>query len=167
MTTTLATAAFVSLVALAAASDVRSRRVSNGLVLVIFLAGIARQVLSLDIGAVVLGIAGTAVGLAILLPAFAARWVGGGDVKLLAALGAWLGPWGVLVGGLYGIALGGLLAALMAIVGGAGREVARNMSAALVTLSSPVAPRRRRGLIVPLALPLAIGCTIVQLGGVP
>jgi prepilin peptidase CpaA len=167
MSTTLANTAFIALAAIAAVSDIRGRRVSNELVLVICFAGLARHALALDAAAVALGVAGTAVGLAMLLPAFAARWVGGGDVKLLAALGAWLGPWGVLVGGLYGIALGGLLAIAMAVAGGAGREVAHNLGTALVTLSSPVAPRRRRALMVPLAVPLALGCAIVLLGGAP
>lgn len=163
--TTLATTTFVALVAIAAVSDVRSRRVGNELVLVIVLAGLARHAIALDAAAFALGLVGTVTGLALLLPAFAARWVGGGDVKLLAALGAWLGPWGVVVGGLVGIALGGVLAIAMALAGGAGREVARNLGAAIVTLSSPVAPQRRRALVVPLAVPLAIGCTFVQLGG--
>jgi prepilin peptidase CpaA len=167
MMTTLATATFVALAAVAAISDVTSRRVSNELVLVICVAGLARHALALDAGATLLGVVGTLVGLVMLLPAFAARWVGGGDVKLLAALGAWLGPWGVLVGGLYGIALGGALAIAMALVGGVGREVAGNLGASIMTLSSPLAPSRRTSLVVPLAVPLAVGCTIVQLGGMP
>jgi prepilin peptidase CpaA len=163
----LATAVFLALAAMAAVSDLRSRRVSNELVLVILFAGLARHVLALDAGAFAVALAGAALGLALLLPAFVVRWVGGGDVKLLAALGAWLGPWGILIGGAYGIALGGLLAIAMAVAGGATREVGRNMCAALFTLSSPVAPRRSKALVVPLAVPLAVGCTIVQLGGVP
>lgn len=165
--TTIATATFVALAAVAAISDVRSRRVSNELVMIICFAGLAHHALALDAGALALGVIGTVVGLAMLLPAFAARWVGGGDVKLLAALGAWLGPWGVFVGGLYGIALGGALAIAMALVGGVGREVAGNISASIMTLSSPLAPSRRKSLVVPLAVPLAIGCTLVQLGGMP
>jgi hypothetical protein len=80
-------------------------------------------------------------------------------------MGAWLGPWGVVVGGLYGIALGGVLAIAMAIAGGVGREALQNVGAAVVTMTAPVAPRRRRALVVPLAVPLAIGGAIVMLGG--
>lgn len=149
---------FVTGVAAAALSDVRGRRVANWLSLVILAGGLLSQGLSWG------GILGALVGLALLLPAFAARWVGGGDVKLLAACGAWLGPAHALLGGLTGIALGGALAIAMAIVGGVSREVGTNVVAALVTRSAPVAPRRQRALIVPLALPLGLGCTLAYFG---
>lgn len=45
--------------------------------------------------------------------------LGGGDLKLLAALGAWLGPWGAL-SVLCWTALSGMIVAL--IVAGAGRK---------------------------------------------
>lgn len=165
MTSALVLAGFVALAAAAAWSDLRHRRVSNRLVLVVLLGGLVRQAATLQPTNVLLGLAGVAVGLALLLPAFAARWVGGGDAKLLAALGMWMGPWLVLLGGVLGVALGGLLAAAMAIAGGVGREVAGNLQAAMVTMTSPTAPRRGRALIVPLAVPLAVGCTIVMFGG--
>jgi prepilin peptidase CpaA len=41
--------------------------------------------------------------------------MGGGDVKLLGAVGAWLGPVGVLYAGLYSVLAGGVLAL---VVGG-------------------------------------------------
>jgi prepilin peptidase CpaA len=37
-------------------------------------------------------VAGVAVGLAVLLPFFITGVMGAGDVKLLAAVGAWIGP---------------------------------------------------------------------------
>jgi prepilin peptidase CpaA len=157
---TLSLSAFLGFAALAAASDLRARRIPNELVLGGLVAGLA-----LGERGVALGCAGAIVGLAMLLPLFAARWLGGGDVKLLAACGAWLGPTGVLVGGLYGIALGGVLAIAMAVAGGVTREVSRNVGAAVVTLTAPVAPTRRQALVVPLALPLAIGCAIVAVTG--
>lgn len=157
--------AFVSLAAAAAWSDLRHRKVTNRLCALILLAGLARQAATLAPANLALGLAGIAIGLGLLLPAFAARWVGGGDVKLLAAVGAWLGPWGALCGGMLGVALGGLLAAGMAIAGGAGREVAHNLGASILTFTAPVAPRRPRALVVPLAVPLAIAASFVYLGG--
>jgi len=162
---TLFLAGFVALAAAAGWSDLRHRRVSNRLVLVVLAAGVVRQAATLQPTNLLLGLAGVAVGLALLLPAFAARWVGGGDAKLLAALGMWMGPWHVLLGGILGVALGGVVAASMAIAGGVGREVAGNLGAAVVTMTAPTAPRRRQAMIVPLAVPLAVGCTIVMFGG--
>jgi prepilin peptidase CpaA len=156
---------FVALAAAASWSDLRHRRVSNRLVLVVLAAGLARQGATMQPVNLLLGLAGVAVGLALLLPAFAARWVGGGDVKLLAALGMWMGPWHILLGGVLGVALGGVLAASMAVANGVGREVAGNLGAAVMTMTAPTAPRRPRALIVPLAIPLAVGCVVVQLGG--
>ncbi|MBL9014868.1 MAG: prepilin peptidase [Myxococcales bacterium] len=150
--------AFIALALLAAGSDLLTRRIKNELVLVILAGGLVYQGLSLD------GLAGAGVGFALLIIPFAARWVGGADVKVLAAFGAWLGPWGALLGGLAGIGLGGLLAVAMAVKGGIGRDVLGNLKASIVTVSAPVGPRRDRGLVVPLAVPLAVGCTLAWFG---
>src|SRR5208337_2518793 len=58
-------------------------------------------------------LAGTGVGLISLLPLYAIGGMGAGDVKLMAGVGAWLGPgltfWAfvssALVGGLLGVAI--------------------------------------------------------------
>jgi len=150
--------AFMTLALAAAVSDLLTRKIKNELVLVILIGGLVYQGLSLD------GLAGAGVGFALLFIPFAARWVGGADIKVLAAFGAWLGPWGALLGGLAGIGLGGLLALAMAFKGGIGREVIGTMKAAIVTISAPAAPRRDRALVVPLAVPLAMGCTLVWFG---
>jgi hypothetical protein len=47
---------------------------------------------------------------------------------------------------------------------GIGADVARSIGLALATRTSPVAPRRAKRLIVPLAVPLALGCALVELG---
>ena len=54
--------------------------------------------------------AGWIAGLAIFFVPFALRGLGGGDVKLLAALGAWVGPTDVIWVALYTGIVGGLLA---------------------------------------------------------
>jgi prepilin peptidase CpaA len=59
--------------------------------------------------------AGWAVGLAMFFPLFLLRGLGGGDVKLVAALGAWLGPGSVAWLALYAAAAGGPLAVALAL----------------------------------------------------
>jgi len=56
------------------------------------------------------GLAGWLVGVALFLPFFLLRGLGGGDVKLLAALGAWLGPSGMLTLAFYTAMAGGVMA---------------------------------------------------------
>jgi prepilin signal peptidase PulO-like enzyme (type II secretory pathway) len=55
--------------------------------------------------------AGTLVGFLILLPFHWWGAMGGGDVKLMAAYGALLGPSGILLAALFAAVLGGLSAA--------------------------------------------------------
>jgi prepilin peptidase CpaA len=58
---------------------------------------------------------GAAVGLAVFLPIFVLRGIGGGDVKLLAALGAWLGPGQALWLALFTALAGGPMAVAVAL----------------------------------------------------
>ena len=156
---------FVTGAALAAASDIRSRKVTNRLNLAIVLLGLAWRATSLDLGTTGAGLAGIGVGLAMLMVPFSLGWLGAGDVKLLAAFGAWLGPYDTVLAGLFGLAGGGVLAALLALAGGVAvrKSVARNVTASILTLTAPVAPRRAMALVVPLAAPLAAAAITVFL----
>jgi prepilin peptidase CpaA len=56
--------------------------------------------------------AGTAVGFAIFLALYCMGGMGGGDVKLMAAFGALLGPHGILTAAVLASVIGGLMAAV-------------------------------------------------------
>ena len=60
-------------------------------------------------------LAGLAVGLAVFFPLFALGAMGAGDVKLMAAIGAWIGAMPILYVGLYGSIAGGVFALIVAI----------------------------------------------------
>jgi prepilin peptidase CpaA len=64
------------------------------------------------------GALGTLVGLAVFFPFFALGGMGAGDVKLMAAIGAWLGPGHALMTALYGAVAGGVLAIIVALASG-------------------------------------------------
>jgi prepilin peptidase CpaA len=86
----------IGLLTWAAAIDVRSRRIPNWLTLSVILTGVAQSFTwahTASPGDAGLGLL-TGFGLTFVL--FAIGALGGGDVKLLAGVGAWLGPWHTL-----------------------------------------------------------------------
>ncbi|MGW8393338.1 A24 family peptidase [Pseudoduganella sp. HUAS MS19] len=125
------------LLAWAVASDVRSRRIPNQLVLLGILAGLALQatvtpgagLFSAPFGALGLlqACAGMALGLLLLLPMYALGALGAGDVKLMAMLGTFLGPLDVLGAGLSSVLAGGVLALLVSLCQGSLRKVGDNV----------------------------------------
>jgi prepilin peptidase CpaA len=125
------------LLAWAVASDVRSRRIPNKLVVLGLLAGLTLQaavtpgagLFSEPFGALGLlkASAGMVLGLVLLLPMYALGAMGAGDVKLMAMLGAFLGPLDILGAGLSSVLAGGLLALLVALFQGSLRKVIANV----------------------------------------
>jgi prepilin peptidase CpaA len=97
-------------------TDVRTRRIPNVLT---FGASIAALVFHSVWGDGALPcLEGWAVGLAAFIIPFALGGLGAGDVKLLAALGAWLGPYQALWLALFTGMAGGVLAIFVAVFNG-------------------------------------------------
>lgn len=118
----IASAALISLLGLSVWFDVRSRRIPNVLTMAGLLAALVLRGW-LGVGPLVDGVEGAGVGLGLALLPFALGMLGGGDVKLLAAVGAFMGP-GRFLGAFLVIALvGGALALLEALRRRAAREV--------------------------------------------
>lgn len=110
---TLAGITFTAILVLAAIGDMRKRRIPNRLVAILAVLGLAFSVSQRPVFAGALhGLEGLAVGLACWLPFYALGWLGAGDVKLFAAAGSWLGPFGALEGALIGALAGAVLAVL-------------------------------------------------------
>ena len=87
----------VALLTCAAAIDLRVRRIPNWLTLSLMLCGFAQSVTWAHIATPGQSALGFLTGFGLALLFFAIRAMGGGDVKLLAGIGAWLGPWPTVV----------------------------------------------------------------------
>ena len=130
----------------AAVIDLRTRRIPN--VLTVSLAGIGLGIAAAGFGRVGLGasILGCLLGLAFMLPGHIFGATGAGDVKLLAAAGALLGPADTMYAFLYTAIAGGVLALLVAVarrrlhhtIGSAGKLLAgeRDARTAIESTSS-------------------------------
>ncbi len=96
--------------------DLKQRRIPNVLTFGGAAVALAFSLWTGGFAGLVMAAAGWAVGLLAFLPIFALRGIGGGDVKLLAALGAWIGPgqavwlalWTALSGGVFALVVAGL-----------------------------------------------------------
>lgn len=109
--TPLAGVALTLMLAIASASDLRRRRIPNSLVAAIVVAGLLHALSTMSLlAAIAFAGSGMVVGLALWVPFWAARVLGAGDVKLVGAVGSWLGIGGVIEASLLAALAGGLLA---------------------------------------------------------
>lgn len=97
------------LVVLAASWDVWRRRIPNVLTVAAFLVALVIRAFA-GSAMVIDGLLGASLAFAVLLPLFAMGGVGGGDVKLLVAVSAFLGLKGAMIGLLATAIFGGALA---------------------------------------------------------
>jgi prepilin peptidase CpaA len=113
----------------AAVEDARVRRIRNWLTLSMALTGFAHQG-----GHVGAAAAGLGVGFGLTVGLFILGAVGGGDVKLMAGVGAWLGPWGALAVFLVEAVIGMVIVVAQAATAGRLRQLSRNGALLAVNL---------------------------------
>jgi prepilin peptidase CpaA len=119
----------VALLLVAAVEDLRTRRIANWLSLSLLLAGLcgAAKIPLLA------SFTGAAAGFSLMFPLFAIGALGGGDVKLTAAVGAWIGPWNVLIVFALAAIVGMVIVIVQAIAEGTMATLLRN--SALVAIN--------------------------------
>ena len=115
---TVAHAVSLGLAVVACGWDLRTRRIPQLLTLGGALAGLAYHFAVGGWSAGMASATGWLVGIAIFFVPFALGGLGAGDVKLLGAIGAWLGPMNAIWVGLYAGAAGGVLAIFVALTHG-------------------------------------------------
>lgn len=151
----------------ACVTDVRASRIPNTLTLLGVVTGlVAHAVLPAGLG-VGAALAGAAAGLLVFLPFFVLGGMGGGDVKLMAAVGAWLGWPAILTAALTIAIVGGVVALAVAISRGYLRQALGNLLAlARFWIVAGVRPEpsltlaEGRGPRLPYAVPVLLGVLV-------
>lgn len=110
-----ASATLLLILAVAVREDLSSHRIPNGLTLGALALGIALQSYGGGFHSFGWSVAGAAAGLASLLPFYLRKGMGAGDVKLMMAAGAFLGPVDALVAVLLSLVAGAVLAVLLVV----------------------------------------------------
>jgi len=145
--------AVIAVVSAAVVGDLKNRRIPNALTLGAAVVAVAMHAAMSGWPGLLLAASGWAVGAALFFPLFALGGMAAGDVKLLAAIGAWLG--------------GGVMALVVALSRGYASTAMRNVGKILrvwsivgvqpvegLTLRDTASPR------LPYALPLAAGALV-------
>jgi prepilin peptidase CpaA len=148
-----------AMLVIAVQSDLRQRRIPNVLSLPGIIAALALHGLSDGLHGLASGLGGAAVGFVCFVPFYLLRGMGAGDVKLLAAVGAFLGPQGALLAALYSLLAGGF-AAIGHVLWQAVRASAIawvREGATAMSVSAFVAAQNARRDRLAFALPIAMG----------
>jgi len=147
--------------------DVRTRRIPNRLTFPAAALGVAVATIVHGADGSVASAAGVLLGLGIFFPLFLLKGLGAGDVKLMAALGAWVGASVIYGVAFYTCLTGGVLALVLVVRHRYGRQMARNFWLLLthwrvvgigpvdsLTLETSAGPK------LPYALPIAAGLAL-------
>jgi prepilin peptidase CpaA len=98
----------LALVSVATACDLAWRRIPNYLILSGLLFAFIASWFNGGMTGLIYSFAGAMIGLLIFIFPYSKSLIGGGDVKLMAAVGAFLGPYSILLVALYASLFGGL-----------------------------------------------------------
>ena len=111
----IGTVCLLGFVGAVAVMDLRTRRIPNRLTVAAAVTAVALGVVRAGWQGAVVSAAGVLAGLAVFLPLCLAGKLGAGDVKAMGAVGAFLGPAGVLLAALYTLLAGGIAAAVVLV----------------------------------------------------
>jgi prepilin peptidase CpaA len=137
-------------VTVAAYFDLRHRHIPNWLTAGTLLLGVFINAWQAGVMGAGMALFGSVVGFALLLPFYALRGLGAGDVKLLAAVGALVGPQELISVALYGALVGGAMSLVRLATG----------QRLMLALNEIVVQQRlpaRSGLKLPYGLAIAAG----------
>ena len=133
----------VVIVLVAAASDIRTRRIPNWLTLPGVLAGILVNVVMAGLPGLKMSLTGLALAFGLYLVLYVLRAMGAGDVKLMAAVGAIVGPaqWFAIF--IATAVAGGIFAVALMVIKGRVRQTLGNTMVIIQELAQFRAPYSR------------------------
>lgn len=144
--------------------DLRTRRIPNLLTLGGAVAALAYWLVVGGLSGLGVSAAGWGAGLFVFLPFFLLGGLGAGDVKLMACLGAWLGPSQAVWAALYAAIAGGVMAVVVALATGYLRTAVDNVYLVLIHFRvaglrphPELTLERGKGPRLPYALPIVVG----------
>lgn len=150
--------------------DYKERRVPNWLNASIAAAGFVAQAYCFGWTGIGTGLFGMLVGFAVLIVPWLMHGMGAGDVKLMMAIGVWLGPWVTFISFGVGAVVGGVIAVIMIVASGRTYKAYAN----LATIAHKVTHREtffsefgsaksfgETSQLLPYGVPLTIGTLMV------
>ncbi len=140
-------------------TDVRQRKILNVVTLPAILLGFLFHGVTSGLDGLLMSGLGFLVGLGLLIIPFIKGGIGAGDVKLLAAVGAWKGAVFVIYTTLFGAAIGGIISLFILLKNRRLRStLQQTLSSSLVFNNEKILSHK--SLSIPYAVPLAIGAIL-------
>lgn len=164
-------APMLALVATAAVTDFRARRIPNWLTVTVALSGLGQSVTPWAVTSPAVSIYGLLAGFVVTFLLYIVGGRGAGDVKLTAGIGAWLGPWPVLIVLAAAAVVSLVIAVGLSIVRGRLGELFQSTGVMLVSLlnvrrlgAQSVIDTGRRGGSIDRPLPNAVSVLVATVG---
>jgi len=153
--------------------DYRERRVPNWLNAALAVSGVLAQFTYFGWNGVGIAVAGLLVGFGVLIVPWLMHAMGAGDVKLMAAIGAWFGPTLTVLAFGLGALIGGIIAIIMIMATGKLGHAYVNFGIILKKLTNRQTAFSEYGSVksfgstttlLPYGIPLTIGSLVILAG---
>ena len=151
---------FVFLLFVSIYSDLKYRKIFNPIIMMITLLGLVINISENSINGLFFSLSGIVVGFLLLLLPYIKRWVAGGDIKLISAIGSVLGPIGIIYGTAIGLVLLGIFSSWILFVKGRFKNFLHYVMLSIGFKNYETLNNIQGTEYVPYGVFLALGCLI-------